>query len=152
MGRSQEDVLSTLSTATIVNNASPDTDHISVLTYTHGTWLVIPYKHLLTGLLKWCKGYIILLYFTARDLHARSRLKPLNHLVYHRGRRMWDKILEGTAADQGYATTLINNADYTNPHSWYPSSYDRSRLPEQAKISPPGLSKTTTVKTRYRQP
>ena len=80
--------------------------------------------------LKWVYDIRYPTVIKARDLHLRAEMKPLNQIIYQRGRNMWDKIMDGTAADQIYATELIQRDDFTNPHSFFPSSYDRSRLAE----------------------
>ena len=72
----------------------------------------------------------------ARDLHLRAESKPINQIIYQRRRNMWDKLLDGTAANQTYANELINYRNFTNPHSFFPSSYDRSRLAVPPPPSP----------------
>ena len=79
---------------------------------------------------------------TAKSLHERARLKPMNQIIYDRGKAMWDKILDGTAGDQNYANEVINK-EYTHPHSWFPSSYARSRLAD-----PPPIYTVNDIKTR----
>ena len=99
--------------------------------------------------LKWVQGVYYPEVVTARELHVRSKIQPLNQIIYHRGRKMWDKILDGTAADQDYANTLVNNDNYTKPHTWYPSSYGRSRLPEPPPIYTSDDISTRAVKDYY---
>ena len=64
---------------------------------------------------------------TARSLHDRAKFKPINQIIYNRAKSMWIKIESGTAADPVKFEEIIN-MPMNNPHTYFPSSYDRVQL------------------------
>ena len=63
---------------------------------------------------------------TAKELHIRSKMTPLNQIIHRRSKDVWDKIMSGTAADLNIATEIIR-IPYSAPKKRFPSSYERSR-------------------------
>ena len=70
---------------------------------------------------------------SARNLHARAKILPINQIIHHSANKLWQKIKAGTAAD----ITVCNNVlsiPYLNPNKRFHSSYLRS-----IKDEPPPL-------------
>ena len=61
---------------------------------------------------------------TAKSLHERAKMPPLNQNIYKGAKEMWRKIEAGDAADVDTFNNIIN-INITNPHFYFPSSYDR---------------------------
>ena len=62
---------------------------------------------------------------TARALHTRAKIKPINQILHNRAKKIWSKIEDGTAGDP---TTFdsIKNLPFPNPNCNFPYSYLRS--------------------------
>ena len=68
---------------------------------------------------------------TARTLHVRAKLKPINVVLHTRAINIWRKLAAGTAGDQA-TYNMIDGISIERPHGWFPSSLDRS-----GKATPP---------------
>ena len=66
---------------------------------------------------------------SARNLHTRARIKPINQIVHHSSCKLWFKIKEGLAADRDTCSKIIN-LPYARPNQRFPSSYVRSQKDE----------------------
>ena len=69
---------------------------------------------------------------TAKSLHIRSKIKPINEIIYNRAKSMWLKIESGNAADPVSLQEILN-MPMNNPHTYFPSCYNRV----QADVPPP---------------
>ena len=70
---------------------------------------------------------------TAKSLHERARLKPINQIIHNRAKSTWDKIRNGTAADPT-VSDFITSLAYENPNTRYPSSMVRADKDEPPPI------------------
>ena len=64
---------------------------------------------------------------TAKYLHERAKLKPINIILHLRAKNIWDKIAAGTAGDQD-TYNEIDGIEIVRPHKWFPSSLARARM------------------------
>ena len=63
---------------------------------------------------------------TARSMHTRASMQPLNQVIHNRVCTVWSKIEGGISAD--YETfRKITEFRYIRPHQWFPSSFLRTR-------------------------
>ena len=58
---------------------------------------------------------------TTKSLLERAKLKPINQIIYHRAKNIWNKIEAGTVADIDTFNNL-SNIPIEKSHKWYPSS------------------------------
>ena len=84
--------------------------------------------------LKWVFDIFYPRRITARRLHEAAGIKPINQIIWERGKRQWEKIMSGEAADHEYANSIVNDPSYTSHHVRFPSSYGRSMLNEPPPI------------------
>ena len=66
---------------------------------------------------------------TAKSLHERARIIPINQTIHHRAVKIWDKIEAHTAADEAVVDKILN-LPLVHPHCHFPSSYVRARKDE----------------------
>merc|ERR1711895_205199 len=81
----------------------------------------------------------------ASELHRRARLKPINQVIHHRAKVLWEKITEGSAADKDTCRDILR-IPYTAPKKHFPSSHERSLKPEP----PPIYSKRDAIAQRVK--
>ena len=70
---------------------------------------------------------------TTKSLLERAKLKPINQIIYHRAKNMWNKIEAGTAADMDTVNNLLR-IPIDKSHKWFPSSYVRAQQDEPPPI------------------
>ena len=70
---------------------------------------------------------------SARTLHARARIMPINQTIHHSANKLWQKIKAGTAADSTVFNKILN-IPYIKPNKRFHFSYLRS-----IKDEPPPL-------------
>ena len=70
---------------------------------------------------------------TARALHIRAKIKPINQILHNRASKIWSKIEDGTAGDIN-SFNSIKNLPFPRPHHNFPSSYLRSKKDEPPPI------------------
>ena len=70
---------------------------------------------------------------TAKALLERAKIKPINQIIYHRAKNLWNKIEAGTAADIDTFNNLLD-ISIEKSHQWYPSSYVRAQQEEPPPI------------------
>ena len=63
---------------------------------------------------------------TAKSLHEKAGVDPINVILYDRGKKTWDKIEAGIAGDVETCNN-IKDTEIRYPHSWFPSSLNRAR-------------------------
>ena len=63
---------------------------------------------------------------TAKILHERAKIDPINLIIHDRAVRVWDKIAAGISADIETFNEIID-LPFDKPHCRLPSSYGRSR-------------------------
>ena len=63
---------------------------------------------------------------TVVSLLNRAKLLPINQILYNRAKNIWAKIESGIAGDID-TFHMISGIPIEDPHSWYPSSLERSR-------------------------
>ena len=88
---------------------------------------------------------------TAKSLHERAAVDPINLILYNRGKKTWDKIRDGVAGDVDTFSHL-DSITINYPHTFFPSSLERAR-----KDPPPPLftisdSKKRSLKQYYDPP
>ena len=66
---------------------------------------------------------------TARSLHIRAKIKPINIMLYKRAKNLWAKLESGHAGDRNTFEDIIGTP-IEKPHTWFPSSYTRAQKPE----------------------
>ena len=81
-------------------------------------------------------------------LHDRANMLPINQLIYHRSKDIWDKISSGTAGDVN-SFQEITSIEMVRPHCNFPSSYLRSQMGEPPPIFTGADGSSPTVKAYY---
>ena len=66
---------------------------------------------------------------TARSLHIRAKIKPVNVILYNRAKKLWAKLESGVAGDRN-SFEDITGIPIEKPHTYFPSSYARVQKPE----------------------
>ena len=74
---------------------------------------------------------------TARSLLERAKIEPINKIIHKRASNIWNKIDQGIAGDIDTYNN-IKSIPLSKPHSWFPSSLERTTLGE-----PPPIYTTT---------
>ena len=70
---------------------------------------------------------------TAVSLLNKAKMLPINQTLYNRAKNIWTKLEAGIAGDRS-TFDMINSIPIEVPHSWYPSSLERSK-----KEAPPPI-------------
>ena len=64
-------------------------------------------------------------FVSARTLHDRANIIPINQILHIRAAKVWDKIAAGISADEEYFD-MISNLPFNKPHKNFASSYIRA--------------------------